>query len=259
MDSELLRGLRLGVCGCGRVVPWDSLRMSTVVYWQPVSENRFPYSRYHPSFWSCDAVSRGRISDGPFLHEYDVRYDSQNQPAEINGSQTWAGEGTFRAIQPVDCSSVERFVVAAEIGPYQRNERSQLEIIAGIGNANLSAQIILVEEQTAGQRRIWAHAKVSDIELILDPGALFFFFTVKPVADNAWYVDRLQLEFRGRAPGHYVATSGSPVVYERPAKVMTMAKTCPDCRQRLPARIDTNVLTQEMPGPIPVDTKSEVI
>lgn len=260
MGSGPVLGLRLGVCGCGQIVPWDSLRMSSVVYWQPVSENRFPYSRYHPNFWTCNAVARGRISDGPFLHEYDVRYDSENQPIEIDGSYSWSGNGVFRSSVAVDCSGTASFVVSCHVGPYQRDKNARLSVDLGIGNADLSEKILLRENvQLVAQEKIWAYVKTENILSPIDVGALFFFVTVRPVGQNSWFVDKLQLEFQGKTPGHYVATAGSPIVNDRPSRRMTMARTCPDCRKRIPKRIDTNVLVEEPIGPLPIDVQTEVI
>lgn len=256
--SELpVRGRKLGICHCGRYVPWDDLRIATIPYLQPPAQNRFAFSRYRSPYWTCLATDAGRISEGPFLHEYSIIYDDNNVASETGGSQTWRGHGVLFTTEGIDCSSANELVVAAEVGPYQGNEHASLLVRLEVSSYDPPTLALLREVTINCQTRIWAHIRAWPDGPLPNFNSVRFHFAVTPVANNAWFVDRLQLEFDVKTPGHYLETTGVPQVYDRPTRLTTTARTCSECRRAWKRTRSTTVITPEPIDPIPIDPPPE--
>lgn len=246
-------GRRVTYCNCGRLVFWDELMLTRIVYLQPVSQNRFLRSRYHGDFWGCDgAIDVGRISQGPFLHEYTITYDKNNVPTESGGSQTWMGSGIVRTTVGIDCAATDRIVFAADVGPYHRSESPLLEISSGVCNADASTMQTLRSVTTSTQLRVWARLRMADLHSELDASSLYFFFSVTPQGQGRWYVDRMQLEFGVDSLGPHVPTTGIELIYPTPTRRSTVARTCKACRSETLRTRDTVPAVESAPSPIPV-------
>jgi len=261
MGNPPVTGRRLGYCNCGRLVHWEDLRMARDVFLQPQSENRLTYSSYNSALWTCDdAADAGAISEGPFLHNYTITYDTDNNASESGGSQTWTGTGTLRTKNGTDCSSATSICFAFEVGPYHRSESPALTIESGLCNSDGSS---LFAEKTltdsVGQRKVYWSKNIADIDSSLSASELYFYIKVTPVSGQKWFADRVQLEFNKSEPGVFVATSGTATAYSSQQRIWRVVRTCPDCRLYLTKTIDTTVIVEQPTLPIPVGIETEIV
>ena len=225
------QGRQLDFCDvCGDHTHKVDLVRTQMRYLRPAGQNRFPWDKYHATYWACDASDKSTISIGPWVSR--CRVNDDNTVTEIDGYQTWDGDGTFRLIDSIDISGWTNLTMSASVGPYHASEDPELTVVMGCCNSDASVKYSQRTWTIKNDQRCWFTATVAD--LVTDgvtSSAAYFYIDV--TNDEYWYVSNLQLEADVSSPGTFVPneTGASSVVTEQTE--LSVVKTCKKHREKL--------------------------
>lgn len=212
------------------------LRLKTVRGLAHEAYNKLLYSSYNTSFWTCDATDEGTISVGVFGLEArtfvadDATATTFATVSEINGSQTWSGDGTIRSTTSVDISSATNIVFSFHGGRYHResggNPTFKFGFINAGGDTKYQQKSVALK---GGSGRFWFEIDIADLPVGVTSSAAYFYVEAD-VADASykWWADAFQLEVDRETPGPFVTTLGTAIDRsDTPTKYV--AKVCPSC------------------------------
>lgn len=229
---------------CGKKLHRKDLVRTQVRYNRPSGNNYFLNSYYDGTFWTIAANCTTHSEDmglGPDSEDCRAKISESNTLTEIKGAKTFllspTGEtAIIYTASPTNISSFTRFVFSVYAGQYHANEDPAVLTVA-IGNCDSSASTLyeLKEVTTRSGRHIWVAADVADLDSNVDTSATYWYISFRATSDENYYfwVDWMQLEKNATRPGAFIRTSGAAVDHTTEAKIMTSAKVCSRCREKL--------------------------
>jgi len=248
---------QLDVCDvCEKEIHRHKLVRTQVRFVNPEANNYALYSTYNTGFWTSDATDGGTISISDGFARCRIADD--NTVTEIKGAQTWTDAGTIVSNTAVDGSSFSRVTFACDVGPYHRSEGPTLTVVIGVCDDGKSTVYGSRTFTTKGHQQVWYSATISSLTTAgATSSALYFFITVTPSSSDYayWFADRFHIEADTSRPGTFTPTKGTAVAHSADSAVMTVAKVCPECRERLLNTSDVGKPRREVEAPIPVDVQ----
>jgi hypothetical protein len=236
-------GRQLDRCDvCGKKVHKINLVRTNVDFLSPTGNNYVKYSSYSSGGWSYGTtVDAGAISIGTYADRSRVVIGDDNTTTESFGSQTWTGAGRVYATgDAVDLSSWSSLVLAADVGPYERNTDHALTVVLGTQDSNDGNRQVLSTWTISNATRVWVYKTPSDITF---PTNFNAYIEVTPnTAGQKWWFDRVQLEKNATKMGTFIPTSGSSID-QTDSRSMIMRKVCKSCYEPLLSR--TNQYNRE--------------
>lgn len=229
---------------CGKKIHRKDLVRTQVRYNRPAGNNYFLYSYFDGSFWQIAANCTAHEEDmglGPDSEDCRAKISSSNTLTEIKGAKTFllspSGESAIiYTTTPTDISSYTSFVFGVYVGQYHANASPAI-LTVEIGNCDASASntFPLKSVTTSSGRHVWSYATIADLDLSVVRTAAYFYVKVSATSSENYYfwIDWMQLEKDVTRPGAFISTSGASTSYSTDAKVMTAAKVCGRCKEKL--------------------------
>lgn len=229
---------------CGKKLHKKDLVRTQVRYNRPSGNNYFSYSHYDGTFWQIAANCTAHTEDmglGPDAEDCRAKIDESNTVTEIRGAKTFllspAGEAAIIYTgSSTDISSFTRFVFGVYVGQYHANA-DQAALTVAIGNCDAAASVLyeLKSKTIRTGQHIWVAADIADLDSNVDTSATYWYvsFTASSDEDYYFWVDWMQLEKDATRPGAFISTAGAAVDHTSETKIMTSAKVCSRCREKL--------------------------
>ena len=225
---------RLGRCDvCGRPTHIKDLVIQNQEGLALEGENKFLYSAYDSTKWSCTATDGGATSYGPYCGLYmntpGLSSTTVEQPTLLGGVQTWSGNGVLRTITTATSASGDTNIcISAMAGVKQDETAADITIVMGLCNSGYT----VLEPQktwtfTGGHKRIWFTVPVASL-LSLSSSALFAYFDV--TCSGEWWICEMQWEDATK-PGTFIETSGTAVTNTADSRKYSAHKVCKRCRK----------------------------
>ena len=219
---------------CKRRVPRTKLLRQIVHVVRRAGENSFAYSSYDSSYWTCDAVDAGTISQGRSDFWWEVDQSPLAAPAAPtkHGMQTWQGPGTFARLAAADVSSWSSALLAARFGPYQEDGGSSFTIsLEGSGPSNdytFHTLTTVCNARLVGSYDLTTCAAA-------DLAAMTFRFVVTCGASDRWWIDFMQLKHNMTSlpvVGAWHRTTGAALDRAADSAELDVLEVCADCRDK---------------------------
>lgn len=226
----MARGDRKDFCQiCKQPVYRNRLVWRRVQYGESAKQNYLAASEYNATDWEA-TVTPEYTAWGLYPDERWPQFDSSYTVTWKDGLAAYDGSATVRTLAGTDVSGWTSLVVSAYVGHHQLNTTPELAITLGLKSEDGATTQILKTVTTKGIHRIWATVTPAEITSI-STSAVCVYITV--VGTGLWWFERAQLEKNVTEPGRPIKTSGTKVEETAAATVMTMAKVCNKCRERM--------------------------
>ena len=249
---------RIGQCQvCKRWVRRNTLRMMAHDRLTPgPGMNLLDYSRYETNFWTCTstlaAMDSIGVEDTRVKYEhYDYGYVQQDpvagrhlfeddswSPAAgeshsiVGAAPSWIGSGTLRTTDVINVGGFTNVLFAIHVGYHQRDPHNLGTAELGLCDGSGANKQAVATFDVNGSRFVWFTLPRASIAPALGVSVCpYVTFTTN---NNLcwWWSDDAQLE-NALTPGIYYQTAGAAVVTTGDAWIRTVARTCPQCRERL--------------------------
>jgi hypothetical protein len=237
---------------CGFWFPRGELLRQLRARPEPAGQNLLPYSDYDAAGWSSSAVDDGNTAWGNQVLGARVSLDDDGTTTtEVDGAQTWAGDGTISSDATVDLSSYTTVRMELDFAPHQADCGGSYTVTIGVKKgANVYPVASFVAK---GQRVVRGDIEIATIDEG-DRSALTVYVDVDaPDADHRWCVERLRLWDRETHGDAFVGTSGAAVTRTSTTVATGAEVVCEECKDPRLDRIKDYEHERYEPGEIAED------
>ncbi len=234
-----------------RLMAHDLLQLPAANYLKWSEYNTADMDGLNPNpYWAIDtstllsSVSLGVNGDARFKvnNDYDPATPSTAETMTyLNCATTFMSSGTVRTRVAVDVSAWTRVCFWTNVGMHERDAHQSMTVAMGTCDSDGANQQEWYTHTGIGRAQRWFSVPVSSITSVaLD--AVCFYVTVTvtneydagpPEVVGCWWWIEESAANDLTVPGHFVRTKGAAISYATDTSIRTVARTCPNCREKL--------------------------